>query len=145
MSACIALVLGLPLPAAGTDDPPKLPKELVGSWALVRTENSGTVSTPEEGDPKSRLTFTAPDKGVFKAGEVKTELTVKVHTAVKPALIDVTLGDAGSKQTLEGIWKVEGDTLTICISPPEKKERPTEFQAGEGTGFILFTFQRDKE
>src|SRR5262245_40341031 len=135
----LAVVLAAPL------DPPKLPKELAGAWVLQRTENNGVVTTANEGDPKSRLTFSEPNKGLFQAGDVKIELTVKVNTAMKPALIDVTILGPDNKQTLEGIWKVEGDTLTICLCPPDKKERPTEFQAGDGTGLLLFTFKRDKE
>jgi uncharacterized protein (TIGR03067 family) len=145
MPACFALALALALPAAGPADPPKLPKELLGAWVLVRTENNGQVEEPAAGDPPGRLTFSAPDKGLFQAGEVKIELTVKVDPAAKPALIDVTLGEPGNKQTLEGIWKVEGDKLLVCLSPPQKKERPTEFHAGEGSGLLLFTFKRDKE
>jgi uncharacterized protein (TIGR03067 family) len=145
MSVCPCLALALVLAPAAADDPPKRPRELAAAWVLTRSETDGQVSTPEAGAPKSRLTFPAPDKCLFQAGDVRLEFTVKVDAAAKPALVDVTLGGPDNPQTLEGIWKVEGDTLPVCLSPPQKKERPTEFAAGAGSGRLLFTFQRDKE
>jgi hypothetical protein len=47
-------------------------------------------------------------------------------------------------ETHKGIFKIEGDTLTICVSHPPQ-ERPTEFAAtGGGHWPALIVFKRAK-
>lgn len=61
-----------------------------------------------------------------------------------PRTIDV-IPDGGKDrgQRVLGIYKLEKDRLTICMSAPGKL-RPTEFKAEKGSGWILRTFSREK-
>jgi len=54
-----------------------------------------------------------------------------------PKTIDYTLLEGVDKGKVQrGIYNVEGDTLTICYSPPGG-ERPTAFETKGGDGRTL--------
>jgi len=42
-----------------------------------------------------------------------------------------------------GIYKLEGDVLTICTASPGQP-RPEQFKADKGSGRTLQTFQRER-
>ena len=45
-----------------------------------------------------------------------------------------------------GIYKLEGDTFTVCITPPGKTEvdRPKDFSTKDSNN-VIFVFERVKE
>jgi hypothetical protein len=44
---------------------------------------------------------------------------------------------------VKGIYKIDGDTLTMCLSPTG--ERPAKFESTAGGQTILMTFKRMKK
>jgi uncharacterized protein (TIGR03067 family) len=119
-------------------------QKLQGSWVATKAERDGKSADDVIGH---RLTF----KGeLFKinAKDGKDAYAGAFHLrpAMKPPAIDFnhTLGALKAKQW-KGIYKLDGDTLTICDNAENlKKPRPTAFEAKAGSGDILITFERAK-
>jgi uncharacterized protein (TIGR03067 family) len=154
-----ALALALTVAAAGTvvwvrqalaDEPaaavkeeaPKDGEKIVGTWAYVSVEVGGQ-KVPEEEVKEARMLFTAEGKFTADKGKGKKMAgTYKLDPAKKPK--EITTTTDGDKTHL-GIYKLDGDTLTICMPEGEGAERPTEFATREGTKVVLAVLKREKK
>ena len=68
----------------------------------------------------------------------------KLDPGKSPAHLDFTYEDGPAKgTTLKGVYKFEGDTLTVCFGG-FGKDRPTEFASKAGSGTILIVQKRAK-
>ena len=66
------------------------------------------------------------------------------HVAPHHATIDLVPGKGRYEgKTLPGIYKLEGDTLTIAFAEPGK-DRPTAFESKAGSGVVLVVHKRAK-
>ena len=65
---------------------------------------------------------------------------IKVDSTKKPAEIDLT---PDKQETAKGIYKLEGDKLTICLSKPGT-DRPKDFKSEAGSGTFLVVFKKEK-
>jgi uncharacterized protein (TIGR03067 family) len=108
-----------------------------GKWVLASGEKEGEKAPPEIVG-KVFITFTG-DKLAVSFGENK-EGTFKLDPSKKPKAIDLSVGG----KNIRGIYKLEGDTFTICANEPDKDGRPGEFKTGPGSGTVLMVLKRVK-
>jgi uncharacterized protein (TIGR03067 family) len=129
------LFLSLTLLADDTKDA----ANLQGTWIV----ESAMVDGKEENDIKG-------DKMTFKDGKITVKTkekdekgTYKIDPSQKPKTIDVK--EDGKDKVHQGIYKLEGDRLTICIPEKAGRERPTEFTGKEGSKQMLIELKREKK
>lgn len=137
----MALVVAAPAPK---EVPKKEAPGIVGVWNLEKAEFGGMLLPLGTEGKQLSLTF-AEDGTIIarKNGKEEPGPSRFTHDAKKsPAEIDLTEGRPGAKEmTTKGIYKVEGETLTICMTPIG--DRPTNFDSG-GQSMIM-TFKRMKK
>lgn len=138
------LTLALFVPQAGSAPKPKGPPKLdlpslVGSWAVESETWDGTSR------PTTPLVVTDTADG--RSEERIRDKVVRTGTfAVNPGkgLAEIDLGtDGRAEEARLGVYKVEGDTLTICVSI-EPAVRPKGFDTPAGSYRVLSTYKRVK-
>jgi uncharacterized protein (TIGR03067 family) len=132
------LVLGAP--ALKTDRKPAEPP--AGEWTLVRLE-SGGIRADERSLPdqftgrftatRFRVTFTA------HGGEFVGERAAWFRAG---GTLEVDFVRDDPTRASKAVWKVEGDTLTICQGATGGP-RPSDFTAPEDSGRTLWVFDRN--
>jgi uncharacterized protein (TIGR03067 family) len=143
----VLVVLTIPLLlAAGDDDVRKELKALEGKWKTVGLE-AGGKSLPKEAVIDFTFIVGADGKSIGKMAKIEYDAKISVDPKKNPKTIDnvhVTGASKGKKQF--GIYKLEGDKWTVCMTPPGAAEsnRPKDFDTKDTTN-VVFTFERVKE
>jgi uncharacterized protein (TIGR03067 family) len=134
----VVLAVGAP----GEKDKKEGPS-IVGEWDGVKAVRGGQERPNPEGGVV--VTFSADGKiTIVEGGKPKDEQgSYKVDTKKNPAEIDVTAPK--EEGTYPGIFKIEGDTLTVCLGDKGSTERPTKFESPDGSKILLLTFKRAKK
>jgi len=94
----------------------------------VRVHTDGAYTFTPAKDSKAE-----PSSGTYKINATKTPM--HIDTAAKGGTFD--------GKTLQGIVKVDGDTLTIAYAAPGK-DRPTAFESKEGSGVVVAVHKKAK-
>src|SRR5690349_3072845 len=130
----LATLLAILLSAA--DAPADDLNAMEGTWTAVSWESEGK-SYPTE--PRLEV---EGDRFLWHFGNHKISTTVtNIDPAREPREIDLTVVEGAQEQTLLGIYKLEGDALILCTS--HRGDRPTEFSAEPGSGYLLRVLKRD--
>ena len=117
-------------------------ENLQGAWTAAKAERDSKGADDVVGN---RLVFIGNRFQIqSKNGKVLYGGTVRVNPNSKPAAIDFEHTEGAAKgKAWKGIYKLEGDTLTICDNAPNlDKERPAAFEAKSQSGYVLITFKR---
>ena len=78
-------------------------------------------------------------------GEEKHEGAYKLDPVKKPPRIEVTPDDGPNKgKKAGGIYRLDGNTLQICLTLEGGKKAPTDFTAGADSGRVRLTLERVK-
>jgi uncharacterized protein (TIGR03067 family) len=134
-----AVGLAVVLTAPGPKDPPKKARpSVIGQWSCESIAFGGAVSP----NPGMTFEFTADGRvRQHKAGlGVIRDIEFKTDPAKDPAEFEWNLGNGAP--TCLGIYKVEGDTLTLCYWDGPDGKRPDKFEAGAGTKLTIITLKR---
>ncbi|QJW99117.1 TIGR03067 domain-containing protein [Frigoriglobus tundricola] len=115
-------------------------QKLQGKWKVVKLCAKGMEYQPAEGDRDliaefkgRKFSFTGVEKG-----EV-----VAIDSLADPKCLDMKCLEKGRTGVVdEGIFKLDGDTLTICFYQGEGKNRPTSFDAPKEPGTVMAVFKR---
>lgn len=145
------VVVVVALLAVGADEPKKAGldevarkelKKLEGDWVVLRFETKDTKHEPADGDG---LTLTIEGTkwtfGALQVGEV-----VSLDPSTDPKPVDLKSTRKGREDMInEGVYKVDGDTLTICIYQGKDKKRPTSLDKPTEGDTVLWTLKRAKK
>jgi uncharacterized protein (TIGR03067 family) len=149
MQSSLLIGMAILIGAPAAKDPPKKEPTIVGEWIGEKAVRGGKEMPVPEGGIV--ITFTADGKLMIKEGnrEKPEGATYTVDTKKNPAEIDL-IPPAGRKDpTMPGIFKIEGDTLTICFLGAEvggvPAGRPTKFESAEGSMSMLMILKRAKK
>jgi uncharacterized protein (TIGR03067 family) len=138
MFVAMALVVAAP----GLKDPPKKDSNpLVGEWIGEKIEAAGMavdISTfgrsmefKADGNLVTRNNMAAPEEAKYTVDAKKDPPEIDITEAAK----------IGKVERMFGIYKIEGDTLTLCLVVDAK--RPVKFAAtADVPNQILMTFKR---
>ena len=138
----MSLLLSLVLAFLVADD--KKPHPMIGNWLFKSLQ---TKDTDAKGDDAERFRLTVTASKIYLHFNDKknvAEWKVKLDDSVTPHLIDLVQIENGEESTRrEGIYKVVGDTFTLCLGNTDN-ERPTAFEIKPDTNWILVIMKRDE-
>jgi uncharacterized protein (TIGR03067 family) len=138
------LVLVLCLFAAVKDDPNKTDLDaLQGDWACERYVVNGTTLEPDD----AQAYFRTIKDSSYTVSRYRKKLgagTFTLDATKTPKHIDITPEGKGKDVVIRGIYRLEKGTFTFCYAAPGK-DRPTAFEAKEGSGQTLTVWKKEKQ
>lgn len=111
---------------------------------MVSFEVDGDA-VPEEQTRSGRLTI---EKDVYAPtlGGRSQSFTIALDPEKDPRAFDLTGRDGPNVgRVFKGIYKLSGDTLTMCRGVTAETERPVEFATGAETGHSLVVWRRPRQ
>jgi len=120
-----------------------------GTWVITGLEFGGEPMPDEfltkEAEADRTITIT-PDKMIKKKNGKDDTNSYTVDRTSTPHHIDMTVTRMnGQDGKMYGIYKLEGDTLTICGTESDKAEdRPKEFKTAKGEPVAIMKLTRKK-
>ena len=139
--AALLLIVG----AAPKDDASAMDlKKMQGDWVVISMIKDGTRIPDDDAQALFR-TVKDDTYTVSRFSKVVGKGNFKIDATKKPKTIDSTpAGPADKAPVIHGIYELKGDTLKTCNAPPGK-ERPTNFEAKEGSEHTMILWQREKK
>lgn len=142
----IVVVLAASLGFAAED---KKAVKLDGTYLIVGIE-AGGEKLPDEFVTKQpeaeRILTIKGDKIISMKNGKEDPATFKIDGSKKPAEITITNKKGDKDETIQGIFKVDGDTLTICAIESDKAaDRPKEFKTSKDTKSLILILKKQKD
>ena len=122
------------------NDPKKSTGSLIGEWDLTSVTKEGG---PEIKGPSPVKAIIDGNKWTMKMGEQENTVFLTINSTEMPATMDVKRDvDGEAAIPGKGIWKLDGEELTMCFAIGEG-ERPKDFKPAQNN--IVMVFQRAKK
>jgi uncharacterized protein (TIGR03067 family) len=116
-----------------------------GTWRITSLEMEGMKLPDDQVKQMAARLIIQGDQFTFKDPVSIHKGTFKVDPGKKPKQIDITFTEGPEKgKGIQGIYKLEGDTYTLCASIAGK-ERPVEFASKPGSGHVLEVLKREQK
>ena len=116
---------------------------LDGAWKLIATEFKG--STASESGKEQIFNFSG-DRMISPGGKKEDAAAIACDPSKLPAEIDISKTEANGKiDKSYGIYKIEGDTLTLCIAKSEHPaDRPIDFKTSRDSKAVTMVLRKNK-
>jgi len=117
---------------------------LEGTWKLASVEINGQPLSMEK-LKDARLAVQGPTYSLA-LGDVRLEMTHVLVADKEPKQMDLTIAEGAEKgQVFRAIYKLDGDTFTVCRNIKAGTERPAKFATQPDTGLMLVVWTRSKQ
>jgi uncharacterized protein (TIGR03067 family) len=138
--ACLALAFA-PAPFPKPDSNKDALAKLQGVWMPVAiTLESGS---PPAAFPWDRMEITKEQMTYFRNGGVVSQWKVTLDARKSPKVIDCQGAGGNHGALYQGVYRLKGDTLTICSAQVANGGRPARVTPSR-SGQMLEVFQRGK-
>ncbi len=118
---------------------------LQGIWQVTASVSKGEKSSADEIKDLA-LIFRDDGIAVREGGKTHDNFSYLIDPTRKIKEIDLILKAGPQKGRIDrGIYRIDGDMLTICIQSNKDAPRPTEFQSPTGSQLWLVVLQRTKQ
>ena len=142
MYAAAVIVLSVSVTAPQLKD--KSPKEppIFGDWLRVGHTEAGAPVAPDR-EPH-RQVFKTDGEWEYYYGDKGAPggKSFAVDPRQSPPTIDISI-NSGASTHYRGIYKVEGDTLTLCLVTGDR-DRPKAFESTQDRPTTIWVFKRIK-
>ena len=140
MNTLLILIVGLCIAADRPDEAVKKElRKLEGTWSIVAQEANGKR---EDKDKIKKHDFVFEgEKLIIKDANKSREHSIQIDPKQTPKTIDLT--DAKGDPVGRGIYKLDGDSLTIAITKPGF-DRPAAFTTKKGSNHVVVVLKREK-
>jgi uncharacterized protein (TIGR03067 family) len=136
MRTALTLTAALALTAAARPDEPKNADKLDGDWVITSAE----VAKKKLDELTNASLTIKGDEMTIDNKQRKEMVKFVLDPAKTPKQITFV---AKADEKVGGIYKLEGDTLTICFNKGQAAP-PTAFETKEGTDITLLVCKRKK-
>jgi hypothetical protein len=131
----LTAVASVAVSAPGPKDVRKPTDPPTGDYVFEKLEDDGRVHKEDAYGPSDCTARFTSAKWIVFVGRFPVEERAEYHK--NGDFLEIDLPDSG----LQGIWKVDGDTLLLCFGAPGG-DRPTEYTAPKDSKRSLWTLKR---
>jgi uncharacterized protein (TIGR03067 family) len=117
--------------------------KLAGTWTL-ESRSSGGKEFKQAKALQLQVRIEGDKWTVLVKGRPTDTDRIVLDPTQDPKTIDRIAEKDGRTTTVRGIYKVEGDTLTVANGAANDKKRPEKFESAEGSSTILSVYTRAK-